>query len=80
MYNDSAHEYQADVQLICEKLGIGRHAFIMLTTKLCRLTSLSPKQMIDKLGEIDDLEAYIFQLRIEQEELAYAVKSYADEF
>lgn len=80
MFTHGEKEYQADVQHICERLGIGRHDFIMLTTKLCRLTNLSPKQMIEKLSTIDDLEDYILQVRIQQEESAYAAKNYYDDF
>jgi len=66
---EQEHAEQPDVQKIVEKHGVGRHDLIFLATQVARLSGMSPKETLNKLLEIDDLEDYIVQLKFNSEEV-----------
>lgn len=66
---EQEHAEQPDIQLIVEKHGIGRHDLIFLATQVARLSGMSPKETLNKLTEVDNLEDYIVQLKFNSEEV-----------
>ena len=56
---DDDNSYQPDIQVICEKFGLGRHEIIDILAKLCRLVDCSPKELLVRLENVDNLDDYI---------------------
>ena len=66
---EQEHAEQPDIQFIVEKHGVGRHDLIFLATQVARLSGMTPKETLNKLSEIDNLEDYIVQLKFNSEEV-----------
>ena len=60
--------YQPDIQKLCNKFNLNRHDFIMILAEICRLKGCTPKQLLYILEDVQDLEAYIIQLKFKKSE------------
>tara|TARA_Y200000002_G_scaffold362151_1_gene348946 strand:+ start:298 stop:525 length:228 start_codon:yes stop_codon:yes gene_type:complete len=65
---DESHKEQPDIQLLTQKLGIGRHDLIFIATQVARIEKISPKESLIKLEEIENLEEYLISLKFKEAE------------
>jgi hypothetical protein len=77
MTDDTQTEYQPDVRLLCERLGIGHHQLVIVMSELCRLTKQSPREMLVTLEGVDDIMEYATRVKFESLDES---QPYFDEF
>ena len=65
---EETHNEQPDIQLLTQKLGIGRHDLIYIATQVARIEKISPKESLIKLEGIENLEEYLISLKFKEAE------------